>query len=587
MKQEILRPEEVYFTERTLPKSVKFHFGVEDEPKQQLGVQSYKKRLKKIAKKNKSVVFHPLRFTLSVPGQEPESVKEKGKLCEFIRADNTVDRFATQLIDTRPCPKIYEQTVGYFANFCNNRLTVYDTELWDGKMRPIYSMNNYSQLAHKNDINRFSKLVDKPHVITCFDWIGNDEETQIVFAEKTGTMFRACLQQRSVVAAWKDGEEQKQIATHYKSTVFAAVDKKNTIRFYTTEDLDSKVQSVVIAELKFPGNVIEMQWFGEELFLLSEDGKIWKVLFKLSELQKIKPASNDFVFYPKRKKAEKILTLEAKEVYEFDRKYKDLVKFKKAGELVNGFTALIQCKNGTIIELDMNEIKIVNTMRCNLLNSKFGFALHRFKNIIATSNKAGKLVLLKYPRGTEAQSLVNRGHSLGNGGQCIHWCLGKYKDSIIVTSGRTMTRFLPKHSKILNTKRADSNCFTQGLPYSINAEAMDQSNVDHNHRHYQFNTIKDAISLQFNEVEEMRKRVATRTKCLHYHMKYHKCIVQPENLDQFEEAENLGKDWIKPPHEDWIIPDKVDLSEEFKQTKKRKRKEAVGNKKKQKTTISG
>ena len=62
-----------------------------------------------------------------------------------------------------------------------------------------------------------------------------------------------------------------------------------------------------------------------------------------------------------------------------------------------------------------------------------------------------------------------------------------------------MTRFITKNSKILNTKRANSNCFTTGLPYRVNMDAMDQSNVDHNHRDYQFNA-NDAISAQSSEL---------------------------------------------------------------------------------------
>jgi len=554
------RPDELFEDQSNSlpPTCLEYQFPQDNRPNYKHSIEKCKLQFHKVAKKQNAVTFEPQKFILGKSAQKAQFVKKTGKLCEFVRCDTVLDKFGQNLNDTRPSPHIYEQTVGYFANFCNNRLTVYDTELWDGKMRPIYSMNNFSEVGSKSQIEKFGKRVDKPHSITCFDWVGNKDDTQILFAEKSGTMFRICLQQRSIVAAWKDGEQQiKQIATHYKSTAFATLDKSNTIRLYT-QDIDTTSQSIVVAELKFSGNIVEIQWFGEELFLLSQDGLVWKVILDLRALQKIPATTNNPVHYPQRKRAKKVVKLKAKQVLKFDKKHKP-IKFKKAGGLLSNSTAFVQCKDGTLIEIDMKRLQIVNEIESEYLNLNYGFALHPTRRILATSDESGKLVLLNYPQGTEAQSVINRGLGLGKGGQSVHWCSGKFKDSIVVTAGKTMTRFITKNSKILNTKRANSNCFTTGLPYRVNMDAMDQSNVDHNHRDYQFNA-NDAISAQSTQDGEIGKKIAIRNKILEYNMKYYRCMIQPHNLKRFQNAEEKGEASIYPTN-DWEIPDKIEISE--------------------------
>lgn len=154
--------------------------------------------------------------------------------------------------------------------------------------------------------------------------------------------------------------------------------------------------------------------------------------------------------------------------------------------------------------------KKTHELRLQILKKGRGFALHPTKRILAVSSENGTMTLLEYKSGREIQTVARRGKAT-ECGRFMAWS-GKFRDTLFMASTNRVVRYVPFGDRLNNSKPAHISAFYEtGIPFKLNFSAMDQTNVDHNHRAYQWfwgtndDVSKAYTNRNFDEERENRK----------------------------------------------------------------------------------
>jgi len=406
---------------------------------------------------------------------KPKFLNSSGKMPEWIRGRSCYDKTSKPFESLVACP--YKLCNSWFTTWSENRLTVYSDDLFDGQFRPQYTFYNIDVIPLKSQVDVYAKFIQKKQCICASDWLGNDEEVQILVGDVSGYVYRCDLQQRITqnnFLPFGKGIKIKSIKTHYDSNVFAVLGENNEIKVYTCVELWNYVEPVCVAHCKIKPDVMDIFWCDGKLYGLTGDELISVTLEECKTLNKTsssmkKPKNVNFkiVFTPKNK--------------DTANKY---VKVK----VVDCEHVLAQRMDGILEEINVKQKKITKTLKNPLFNIEYDYALHQNKRILACGGANGDLSLVEYKTGKTQQYIKKRGNGVGDSTN-IFWSFS-HTDNILLTFGSRVVRYNPKYDRLVNSKPAELQAFfnTKNKPigFVVRADSMDQTNIDHDHRAYQW-----------------------------------------------------------------------------------------------------
>jgi len=403
---------------------------------------------------------------------EPKYLNRSGQMPEWIRGRSCHDKTSKPFESLIPCP--YKLCNSWFATWSENRLTVYSDDLFDGQFRPQYTFYNIDVIPLKSQVDVYAKYVQKKQCISASDWLGNEEEVQLIIGDVSGYVYRCDLQQRITqnnFLPFGEGVKIVSIRTHYDTNVFAVLGENNEIKVYTCVELWDYVEPVCVAHCKIKPDVVDIFWCGGKLYAITKDELISVTLNSCEKLNKktgLKKPENvgwEILFTSKNK----------------------ISKYAKV-KVVDDEHVLAQRLDGTLEEVNVEKKKITKTLENPLFNIDYDYALHANKRIIACGGADGDLSLVEYKTGKTVQRIKKRGNGVG-GSTNIFWSLS-HKDNILLTFGNRVVRYNPKYDRLVSSKPAELKAFfnttEKELGFCVRADSMDQTNIDHDHRAYQW-----------------------------------------------------------------------------------------------------
>jgi len=409
------------------------------------------------------------------PPIKPKYLNNKGQIPEWIRGRSVFDKTSKPFEHLVRCP--YELCDSWFVTWANNRLTVYSDDVFDGQFRPQFTFFNIDVIPLKSQVDVYKNFVQKKTCVSASDWLGNDEEVQLLIGDVSGTVVRVDLQQRQCPNKIRVFDDSKivTIRTHYSSNVFAVLGANNEIKVYVTPNLWDSDEPNCVAHAKIKPDVVDIFWSKEKLYCLTENEIIHvkldicsKLVKKSEKIDKPEKCKWEILYTPKTKKSDN-----------------KMAKVK----MIDDEFVLIQRKDGTLEEHEIAKQEITNTVKNPILNIKYDYALHNNKRVLACGGSNGELIIVNYKTGATIQHIKKRGNGIGDSTN-IFWS-NSHRDNIILTFGSRVVRYNPKYDRLLNSKPASLtayfNCGKKGLKFVVRPDAMDQTNIDHDHRAYQWN----------------------------------------------------------------------------------------------------
>lgn len=353
-----------------------------------------------------------------------------------------------------------------------NRLTVISDNVFDGHIRPVFTFYNIDTIPFKSQLDMYAKWKVKDKVLKSADWIGNENLVQLIVGDASGNVHRLDLQQRESFNMWNAFKDPiKHIRCHKETNVIAVSSTENQIKFYTVPDLDDLAPPTLVATCAVKYDILEMEWFEDTLVCLTDN--------ELLEI-KIKP----IVLINQTKKL-------AKDPKKLDFKIAHTPDENPSNKLTNmkcypkNDCILIQRRSGMIEEHCWSKKQKTFELKHYCLKSKRGFDLHPTKRVLAVASDQGTMTLLEYKTGREMQQISRRGKAT-ECGKFMSWS-DKFQDTLFMASTNRVVRYVPHGDRLLNSKPAHLNAFyEEGIPFKLNFSAMDQTNIDHDHRAYQW-----------------------------------------------------------------------------------------------------
>merc|ERR1712150_57155 len=171
----------------------------------------------------------------------------------------------------RPCP--YDLCSSWMVVCSKNRVTIVTDNMFDGHIRPVFTYYNIDNIPLKSQLDIYKKYVDKRKIIKSCDWIGNDEEVQLIVGDISGTVTRLDLQQRMAVNTWEGTPSHcgvRLIRCHKETSVIAILDEENEIFFWVVPNIAIENGPVLVGSASIKPNVKEMDWIGNKLVCLTD-----------------------------------------------------------------------------------------------------------------------------------------------------------------------------------------------------------------------------------------------------------------------------------------------------------------------------
>jgi len=398
-------------------------------------------------------------------------VTKTGPVPEFSRSRSYYDKHGLGYTEFRPCP--YKLCNSWMAVCAKNRVTIVTDNMFDGHIRPVFTYYNIDNIPLKSQIDIYKKYINKKKIIRTCDWIGNEDEVQLIVGDVSGTMARLDLQQRRSVNTWEASNcGVRLIRCHKESNLIAILDEENVIYFYTFEDIAIEDDPVLVASVQIKPLVKQMDWIENKLVCLTD-----------SEILQITGVNPNAIVKNCQKFAKKPETGSFKIIIP-NIGEQDVANFKYEGNDV----LLVQKQNGDILEYDFSTKKRVYALTkvdASVLKSTRGYSLHPSKRIIAVAGRDGTVELLDYKTGRSLQILRKRGNSIDEG-IYIHWS-PQFPDNLLMITKNRIQRYVPIGDRLIQSKPAVLGAYYENdIPFDIQYSAMDQTNIDHDHRAYQW-----------------------------------------------------------------------------------------------------
>jgi len=323
----------------------------------------------------------------------------------------------------------------------------------------------------------FKNVRQKDRYMTCADWLGNDEEVQLVAGDVRGQVQRCELHQRMVSQFWtpwglNKGVSIKAIRCHYKTNVIAVMGSNNCVNIYSISNLKhtGEKKPYLVAKCEVKPQIGELEWFGNKLIFCTKT-EVWEFNVDAADLLK------------REKQLHKSpINMEFNIIYRPEGIDEDhpLLSFTKFDE----DTFLLRFKKcAKIEEHSLSGLKKKHTFRCKLLVEGQSFALHPSKRLIAIASGGG-VILVDYKSGKLHQNLWKRSNPNVHNKALIFWSLG-HPDTLLMFSGNRIIRYCVLGDRLNSSKPTPVIAYyskEDGFPFMFRYDAMDNTNIDHNHR---------------------------------------------------------------------------------------------------------
>jgi len=422
------------------------------------------------------------------------------KIPVFIKNRSIKDKLSAPFTFGTLCP--FEVSPNWYATICNNRLTVYNDNYADGLQAPDFTFYNIGTLPVKTQLDIYGKYVNKKRRLTKCDWISNGKQTQVIVGDVQGNIHRLVLYTRTAVCQNVFDKPVKHIAVDYDTNVTACLNNEgNEIVFFTCKNLSCFDKLAEVGRISLKESAIEMVWIEGRLVCLTE-----------SDLIEVTTTGKKF---SKAKKAVK--NVEYKVLYEPSRDYKGKhAKFSYAG----GKCVLIQLTTGVLEEHDLSNKsgEPVQVTRHPYLSAKRSFALHSTKSLLAISGEDGTVALVKYPmkKNRYVEQVIKRNTGKGSESCAMFWSKA-FPDSLLQMGSCRIVRYAPRGSRMFSSKIINVKDYhDEKFDVKFDFHTMDYTNVDHDHRAYQWKwAVDDEISVSLNDrakVQSERDQKAKKIK---------------------------------------------------------------------------
>lgn len=262
-------------------------------------------------------------------------VTKKGPIPDYIRSRSFYDKHGFEYTEFRPCP--FDVCKTFIVMIAANRLTVISDNVFDGHIRPQFTFYNIDSIPLKSQLDMYAKWKVKEKIIHSTDWIGNEEQVQLIVGDGSGNVHRLDLQQRESINCWNAFKKPiKHIRCHKETNVIAICNSENKIKFYTIHDLNDLNCPTLVATCAVKYEILEMEWFEDKLVCFT-DNEFLQIEAKPTVLKNqtkklvLSPKKIDFkiVYTPTENSSNKLVTM----------------KYYQKNDCV-----LIQRKSGTIEE---------------------------------------------------------------------------------------------------------------------------------------------------------------------------------------------------------------------------------------------
>jgi len=411
------------------------------------------------------------------PGLPIVYLKQNGRIPEFERHRSMYDKWGAACSYLRPCP--YKLTPHWSVMIACNRLTVINDHAYDGHLRPAFTLFNIDKIPAKSQMDLFKKMRQPRRYLTCADWLGSEEEVQLVCGDVRGLVQRCELHQRVVIQFWcpwgmDKGVQIKLIRCHYKHNIIAILGSNNEVNIYSVTNLrhTGEKKPYFVAKCEVKPKIQHMEWFGNKL-IFSTETELWEFNVDSSDLLKREVQLH-----------KKPIEMKFKKVYEIDgvSAQNPILSFHKFDDdtFLLGFK-----RHAKFEEHKFSKKKRMNTFEHHLLSEGAKFALHPTKRIVAVTSQSG-IQLLDYKSGRLVQDL-SRGSGNVNKEPFIFWSIG-HPDTLLQFWGNRIVRYCVKGDRVLDSKPTPIKSYyseEHPFPFVFRYDAMDNTNIDHDHRESQ------------------------------------------------------------------------------------------------------
>jgi len=418
-----------------------------------------------------------------------------------------------------------------------NKLGVHCGNQWGTYLRPTLSCLSWDDIPPKSDSTKRTGKIDKKLVWTNADWYGVsdlDPCPKLVVTNISGYVADIDVQQRSMLSffyPWEKGSKvhPKLVRCHSRTHIAVFLGSNNELKFMHRRSHVPHSTWKHIASGIIKPNVIAMEWMHDKLIFMTKD-EIWIVKVDAEDLEKRiptlkkNPIEVDFecIHKPEAPKRGKL----------------KLISFKKHDEN----TFLIQRNKGHLEEYKFTPnptgeekmIQLTYTFKAKELFEGQKYCLHPItKKFLACHDKDAKFLLLRYNSGENTGKMIvtvnGKSRPLKVTNQKtnskemadMYWSK-TMKDCVMYYVGKHIYRVHPDGLNSNGDMYQHERQYYTRFPTKINWFAMDNTNVEHDHRHYESETkrreearagpCKKAPSL--GEQKWMESFAKSRKKCM-------------------------------------------------------------------------
>lgn len=407
-----------------------------------------------------------------LPPEKVVHMNEKGKIPTWVRGRSLIDTFGSAYQEAVQCPSQFV-TPNWFIVVAANRLTVVSDDMWDGHLRPVYTFFNIRKIPLKSQMKDFKNTKVADLTLTSSTWLGDDTEVQVITGDVSGTVYRLDLQSRVLLDHWKPWGKKKvsikAIRADPETNITAVLSSKNEIKLYAFKKIGNEGRPKLVGSCMIKPEVLAMEWMNGRLVCMT-DNEFLEVDISAQTLQ---DKRLEFVKQPSE--------IDFKITYEPNLKQK-LVKMS----VFDKTTLMVQTTKGSIHELDYSNQQRVHTCVNRELSTKKAFAVHPTKRVVLCAGSKGTAHIINYKKDNNLiQTIARRGNANDVGGS-VFWSK-TFPDSAVMFFKVRIARYNVEHDRLKDCKATKSIAYyDNGAPYHINYETMDYTNVDHDHRGYQF-----------------------------------------------------------------------------------------------------
>jgi hypothetical protein len=417
--------------------------------------------------------------------------QEGDDFSEFCQSRQVFDKHGEPATHAAGCP--YPVVPDWSVVVAKNRMTIYNDKSWDGFLRPCFSLFNVDSLPGKSQMDVFKNEKPDKMRLTVADWLGNDVEVCLLFADCSGGLYMVDLHQRVIIQAsfpWgkNKGVEVCSIRVNYDLCVFAVKGTNGEVKVYSTSRMLPPCHRYhLVATCDDVPEFEAMDWIGTKLVFNTTkaffefDICAADLLAKQSQYAK-KPHKMKFksIYHPETvKPTDKMLGF-----IKHDDEHV-LVSFERGG------TAELHSLDAEELVMQYDHVHI---------SPDASLALDHTGKILAVARTKGQVTFLTSGNDFEMQEfrrpLTTRPYKV----MCF-WSKGAH-DTLLVYLENKVVRYCIRGDRLKTSKPTPLSAYYEtALPWGFKNASMDNTNVDHDHRDNQDENYNE-LEAGLGEVEE-------------------------------------------------------------------------------------